>query len=69
MSPTRLSREAFDVLVAQSGLPLDEAKREELYAAYGHLEQMKSRVRARVAGARESEPAHVFRPLDQDPER
>ena len=69
MSPPKLSRDAFDVLVARSGLPLDEPKRQELYAAYGHLERMRSRVRARVAGARESEPAHVFRALDEQRER
>ncbi len=64
MPPPRLSEDAFDVLVAQSGLPLDEAKKRELYAAYAHLERMKARVRERVAGPRACEPAHVFRPLD-----
>jgi hypothetical protein len=57
---SKLSREEFDVLVKQSELPFDEATKAELYSAYGLLEQMKTRVRARAASPRTSEPAHRF---------
>lgn len=69
MSQPKLSREDFDVLVKLSGLPLDESTMEELYVAYGYVEQMKARVRAGVASPRELEPAHLFRPLDRSRDR
>lgn len=62
MPEPKLSREAFDILVTRAGLPLDEAKKAELYTAYGYLEEMKARVRVGGERPRESEPAHVFRP-------
>ena len=64
MPEPKLAREAFDILVMRSGLPLDEAKKAELYTACAYLEQMKARVR--VGGERpgDSESTHVLRPRE-----
>jgi hypothetical protein len=55
-----ISEVAFETLVAQTGLPLNRAQKQELYAAYAILESML----ARVAGPlpREAEPALIFVP-------
>ena len=59
MAEPKLSREAFDILVVRSGLPLNEAKKAELYAACGYLEKMKERVRAGGEYPRNSQSSHV----------
>ncbi len=61
MTEPKLSREAFDILVVRSGLPLNEAKKAELYAAYGYLEEMKERVRTSGEHPRDSQSSHVSR--------
>ena len=58
--PASISKSAFDVLVAQTGLPLDDAQKSMLYAAYPLLEQMIARVTAPMP--REAEPALIFVP-------
>ncbi len=55
-----ISEAAFDTLVAQTGLPLDEAQKRTLHAAYPLLEAMIARVTAPMP--REAEPALLFVP-------
>ena len=55
-----ISQSAFAALVAQAGLPLDEAQTRTLYAAYPLLEAMIARVTAPMP--REAEPALIFVP-------
>ena len=50
-----ITRAEFDVLAARTGLPLDEAQKSELYAAYGYVEAMAARVRA--GGNRRARPS------------
>ena len=51
----------LDIVVVRSGLPLDEAKKAEVYTARGYLEEMKERVRMGDEHPRDSEPSHVSR--------
>lgn len=55
-----ISEVAFEALVAQTGLPLSQAQKQELYAAYAILESMLARVAAPLP--REAEPALIFVP-------
>jgi hypothetical protein len=50
----------FEVLVAQAGLPLSAAQKQEIHQAYGLLEDMLARVNAPMP--REAEPALIFVP-------
>lgn len=59
MKPS-ISEAAFDVLVAQTGLPLSTEQKRTLYDAYWMLEGMIERVTA--AMPMEAEPAHIFLP-------
>lgn len=56
----KMTRSDFDVLVAQSGLPLSDAQKQEIHQAYGLLEEMVARVAAPMP--REAEPALIFVP-------
>jgi len=55
-----ITRADFDVLVAQSGLPLNEAQKQEIHRAFGLLEGMLARVNMPMP--REAEPALIFVP-------
>ena len=55
-----ITRADFDVLVAQSGLPLNEAQKQEIHQAFGLLEGMLARVNMPMP--REAEPALIFVP-------
>jgi hypothetical protein len=50
----------FEVLVAQAGLPLNAAQKQEIHQAYGLLEGMLARVNTPLP--REAEPALTFTP-------
>jgi hypothetical protein len=58
--PPKINRAEFDLLVAQSGLPLNETQRQEIHQAYGLLEDMIARVNTPMP--REAEPALIFVP-------
>jgi len=58
--PSPLSPEAFDVLIAQTGLPLSEAQKATLLAVYPTLQAMIARVTAPMP--REAEPGLIFVP-------
>jgi hypothetical protein len=62
MEPT-ITREEFAFLIRRAGVTLPEAKLEELYGAYGHVEAAAERVRKHG----EAEPAHVFAPIEDEP--
>ena len=57
-----ITRAEFDARARQAGLPLNEAQKSELYAAYGYVEAMAERVRAGGNRRREAEPALIFKP-------
>jgi hypothetical protein len=57
---TRVSEAEFDVMLAQTGLPLSTQQKATLYGAYGMLEAMITRVNSPMP--REVEPAHMFTP-------
>lgn len=56
----RISEAEFDVLVAQTGLPLSPEQKTTLYDAYWMLEGMVARVNKPMPV--EAEPAHIFIP-------
>jgi hypothetical protein len=56
--PTQLSREGFDVLVAQAGLTLTAAQSDEIHAAYTTIEAMVARIGD--TRPRSDEPALIF---------
>jgi hypothetical protein len=58
--PPKLTTAEFEVLVAQSGLPLNPAQKHEIHQAYGLLEGMLGRVNTPLP--REAEPALIFIP-------
>ena len=60
MSPSTVTTEAFDVLVAQTGLPLSEAQKATLLAVYPTLQAMIELVTAPMP--REAEPSLIFVP-------
>ena len=53
-----ISKAEFDVLVGQTGLPLSDAQKAEIYGAYGILEGLIARLQTPLP--REVEPAHMF---------
>lgn len=55
----QLSEAAFDTLVTQTGLPLDDAQKAMLRAAYPMLQAMIARVTEPLP--REAEPSLIFR--------
>jgi hypothetical protein len=55
---TKLSRQNFDLLVAQAGLTLTEAQSQEIHAAYATIEAMLERIGD--IRPREAEPALIF---------
>ena len=59
MKPS-ISEAEFDVLVGQTGLPLNAAQKTELYDVFWMLEAMVARVNTPLP--REEEPAHIFVP-------
>jgi hypothetical protein len=59
MTP-KLTAAEFEVLVAQAGLPLNAAQKQEIHQAYGLLEGMIARVNSPLP--REAEPALIFTP-------
>jgi hypothetical protein len=58
--PPKISMAEFEVLVAQAGLPLNPAQKQEIHQAYGLLEAMLARVNTPLP--REAEPALIFVP-------
>lgn len=56
----KISKAAFEVLVAQAGLPLNATQVQEIHQAYGLLEAMLTRVNTPLP--REAEPAVIFVP-------
>jgi hypothetical protein len=58
--PSTVSKEAFDVLVAQTGLPLSEEQKATLLAVYPTLQAMIELVTAPMP--RETEPSLIFVP-------
>ena len=58
--PPKISMAEFEVLVAQAGLPLSPAQKQELHQHYGLLESMVARVNTPLP--REAEPALTFTP-------
>jgi len=58
--PPKISMAEFEVLVAQSGLPLSPAQKQEIHHAYALLEEMLARVNTPMP--REAEPALTFNP-------
>jgi hypothetical protein len=59
MKPT-ISAAAFDVLIAQSGLPLSPEQKHALYEPYAIMEAMVARVNTPMP--REAEPSLIFTP-------
>ena len=57
---TEITKAEFDLMVKQSGLPLNEEQKTTLYDAYWMLEDMIARVNAPMP--LEIEPAHMFTP-------
>jgi hypothetical protein len=55
-----ISEAAFDVLLAQTGIPLTAAQRQALYEPYALVEAMVTLVNKPLP--REAEPSHVFVP-------
>jgi hypothetical protein len=55
---TNVSEAEFEVMVAQTGLPLSAEQRRTLYDAYGMLEAMITLVNTPMPV--EVEPAHIF---------
>ena len=55
---TTVSESDFEVIVAQTGLPLSAEQKRTLYVAYGMMEAMIARVDTPMPG--ELEPAHMF---------
>ena len=58
--PTTITPEAFDALIAQTGLPLSDAQKATLLAVYPTLQAMIARVAAPLP--REAEPGLIFVP-------
>lgn len=58
--PPKISMAEFEVLVAQAGLPLNAAQKQEIHQAYGLLESMLAHVNTPMP--REAEPALIFVP-------
>jgi hypothetical protein len=56
----KIGKAEFDVLVAQAGLTLSAAQKQEIHQAYGLLEAMLARVTTPMP--REAEPALIFVP-------
>jgi hypothetical protein len=57
---TKISPEAFDALIAQTGLPLSAAQKAALLEVYPTLQAIIARVTAPMP--REAEPGHIFLP-------
>ena len=57
---TSISEAEFEVMVAQTGLPLSAEQKRTLYDAYWMLEAMIARVNTPMPLA--AEPAHIFIP-------
>ena len=55
---TTVSESDFEVMVAQTGLPLSTEQKRSLYEAYGMMEAMITRVNTPMPV--ELEPAHMF---------
>lgn len=55
-----INRAEFDTLIAQTGLPLNDAQKAELHAAYPLLQALVATVIAPMP--REAEPAVIFLP-------
>lgn len=53
-----ISKDEFAVILARTGLKVDEDEAEELRAAYKYVQEMAARVR--TPRGREAEPAHIF---------
>lgn len=64
--PDETTRDEMLVLARRAGLDLPEAYREELIAAWRHVEAIAGRIAAKPR-ARADEPAHVFAPLTVAP--
>ena len=58
--PSPITAEAFDALIATTGLPLSAAQKATLLAVYPTLQEMIARVSAPLP--REAEPGHMFNP-------
>jgi hypothetical protein len=58
--PAPVTKEEFDILVAQTGLPLNDAQKATLLAVYPTLQAMIARVTAPMP--REAEPSLTFTP-------
>jgi hypothetical protein len=58
--PLHISMAEFDILVAETGLPLNTAQKQEIHQAYGLLQSMLARVNTPMP--REAEPALIFTP-------
>lgn len=56
----KISEADFNVLIAQTGLPLTEAQKQVLYEPYALVEAMVERVTKPLP--REAEPAVIFTP-------
>lgn len=57
---TTMTKAAFETSVGRSGLPLNDATREELFGALGRLDAMAERVKR--PKPREAEAALIFVP-------
>ena len=55
-----ISEAAFEVLLAQTGLPLSDAQKHALYEPYALVEAMVAVVTKPMP--REAEPSHIFMP-------
>jgi hypothetical protein len=58
--PPKISMAEFEALVAQAGLPLNAAQKQEIHQNFGLLEAMLARVNTPLP--REAEPALTFTP-------
>lgn len=58
MSQPKLSRAAFDAILARAGIALGEPQAAEIYAAWGTLEMLCERLHQRLPA--EAEPATIF---------
>lgn len=60
-----LTQAEFEALVKRAGLPVTPETIADLYSAWPHIERFTAALRNPARG-REAEPAHLFRPLNQD---
>jgi hypothetical protein len=58
--PQHISMAEFEILVAETGLPLSTAQKQEIHQAYSLLQSMLARVNTPMP--REAEPALIFTP-------